>query len=496
MRRSQVLVAGGGPAGSVAATLLAREGVEVTLVERAKHPRYHIGESLLTSALPMFEFMGVKERIERHGFNKKYGGYFRIKHGDRPGHLDFTKLSKYRHSYQVVRSEFDQLLFEHARESGARALEETAVAEVEFDGGRPVAAKLTGNDGSEERLAFDHIVDATGLAGLLTTRYFKNRREEEAFANVAVGGYFRGALPYRDDAGVEHPTDFAMEALVDGSGWIWAIPLHDGLLSVGVVLHRDAYRERFKEQGSNLGVFEWGLSASRDIPPRLESATREGEIRVWRDYSYFAAEYAGPGYRLAGDAAGFIDPLFSTGVHMAFLGGLSAAATICSEIRGDLEAQRLERFHHRCLSQAYTRFAVTVAGFYRQLHDQREVMLPGISADNFQLAFDLIRPVISGDVDLNSDALSDEALENAMRYTTDMMLEGHEITTGNKVASMMLTQAIDDRSGQRPLDAIDGLYIRMKRGQLGIGRLNAMESAAAGLRRHLIRGVFAEVGRV
>src|SRR5438105_15047029 len=112
--KAQVLVAGGGPAGSITAALLAREGVDVMLVEKAKHPRYHIGESLLTSVMPVLEFIDAKGRIDEHGFVKKYGGYFRVKQGERPGHVDFSKLSKYNHSYQVLRSEFDQVLFEHA----------------------------------------------------------------------------------------------------------------------------------------------------------------------------------------------------------------------------------------------------------------------------------------------------------------------------------------------------------------------------------------------
>ena len=489
--KTQVLVAGGGPAGSVAASILAREGVKVTLVERLKHPRYHIGESLLTSVMPIFEFIDVRDEVERHGFKKKYGGYFRVKQGERPGHITFAKLSRYDHSFQVLRSEFDELLFDHARKSGAETMEETAVTAVDFENGRPVAADLSMPDGSTQKLAFDYMVDATGLSGLLSTHYFNNRREEPAFANVAVGTYYFGARPYRNPQGEEEPGAFSMEALTDGSGWTWAIPLHTGELSVGVVLHRDVYRERFKQLGSNEAVFEATMKSSPDVTALVETATRGDDIRVWRDYSYFAREYAGPGYRLAGDAAGFIDPLFSTGVHMAFLGALSAAATICSEMHGEAKAAELERFHHRCLSMAYTRLAVTVAGFYRQLHNQQEIVLPGITHENFQSAFDFIQPVVSGNVDLNSGDITEDALERAMHYTTDMMLEVHQLETNNKVAKMMASAAMDDLTGMRALDAIDGLYIRMKRGQLGIARSGAVQSAAAGVRRRVIKGVVA-----
>ena len=129
--RTKVLVAGGGPAGSMAAILLAREGIEVTLCEREKFPRYHIGESLLTSAIPLLKFVGAHERVARHGFVVKHGGFFRIRHGEPAGYVDFTKLSRHRHSYQVVRSEFDAILLDHARAQGATVYEQTAVASLE-----------------------------------------------------------------------------------------------------------------------------------------------------------------------------------------------------------------------------------------------------------------------------------------------------------------------------------------------------------------------------
>lgn len=484
-----MLVAGGGPAGAMAAILLAREGIDVTLVEKERFPRYHIGESLLTSAIPVLQFAGLFDQVDQYGFVRKYGGYFRIKQGEAPGHIDFTRFSRFSYSYQVVRSEFDQILFDHARACGAATYDQAAVSAVEFQAGRPAGAQLRTADGRSRRISFDYFIDATGQAGLLSARYLRNRTAEPAFANVAVGSYFRGAATYRDDHGQPQPGAFSMEALSDGSGWTWAIPLHGDRLSVGVVLTRDSYRTRRQELGSNEAVFTHSLRASPDVTRLIRDARREEEVRVWRDYSYFAAGYAGPGFRLAGDAAGFIDPLFSTGVHMAFLGALSAAATICSEIRGELPAGALEAFHDRCLSQAYTRLIITVAGFYRQLRNQDEVVLPGVKSESFQRAFDLIQPVVSGNLDLNSADVSPEAIRQAMRYTTDMMLEAHQLTTTNKVAKLMNTAAMDDERMAGRLAAVDGSYIRMKQGQLGVARLGRFESAFTTARRQLIRGL-------
>ena len=142
IERTRVLVAGGGPAGAMTAALLAREGFDVILCERDQFPRYHIGESLLTSAIPLLEFAGAAERVERHGFVKKRGAYFRVKRDQPAGHIDFGRLARYQYSYQVLRSEFDAILLDHARESGADVRECTAVSSVQFEGGRPVSADM------------------------------------------------------------------------------------------------------------------------------------------------------------------------------------------------------------------------------------------------------------------------------------------------------------------------------------------------------------------
>jgi flavin-dependent dehydrogenase len=477
----------------MAAILLAREGFDVVVCEREQFPRYHIGESLLTSAIPLLDFVGVLERVARHDFVKKYGGFFRVKHDQPAGYIDFTKLSRYRYSFQVLRSEFDAILLDHARASGASVREQTAVTAVEFEDSRPAAAVTRSADGSVRRIAFDYIVDATGQTGLLSARYFRNRREEVAFANVAVGGYFRGARPYRDRHGVEHPGVFSMEALIDGSGWTWAIPLHDGTLSVGVVVHREIYKSRRKAAHSLDEYFAKTLELSPDVTSLISGSPREGEIRTWRDYSYFATDFSGRSYRLAGDAAGFIDPLFSTGVHLAFLGALSSAATICAVLRGEVSEDVAQTFHQRCLSQAYTRFMVTVAGFYCQIRNQQSLVLPSVSRENFQLAFDLIQPVVSGNADVNADEIPPDLLRRAMQYTTATMLEVHDIHTNNRVAKLLSTRIMDESITDR-LGAVDGMFIRFQRGQLGLERLGTIGSAVVGAQKRIIRGVIAVAG--
>src|SRR5205814_10314006 len=163
-------------------------------------------------------------------------------------------------------------------------------------------------------------------------------------------------------------------------------------------------------------------------------ATFQGELREWQDYSYVADVFSGPNFRLAGDAAAFIDPLFSSGVHLALLGGLSAATTIRAVDRGEMDEAGAGHFDDRYIRRAYTRFVVMVAGFYNQIRQQQAVTLKGVDAQSFQDAFNLIQPVVSGNTDVNQRDLNLETLHRTMKYTTDMAMEMHNLATGNPVA--------------------------------------------------------------
>src|SRR5579884_1268011 len=158
-RSTQVLMIGGGPAGSTTATLLAREGIDVTLLEREVFPRYHIGESLLPSVLEICDLIGVRDKLEAHGFVRKYGGYFSW--GRDSWELNFREL-RHPYGFQVVRSEFDHLLLEHAKSQGVKVFEGTRVQSLSFDGGRPRRASWSDQAGGSGEITFDYLVDASG----------------------------------------------------------------------------------------------------------------------------------------------------------------------------------------------------------------------------------------------------------------------------------------------------------------------------------------------
>ncbi|MCI0519455.1 MAG: tryptophan 7-halogenase [Chloroflexi bacterium] len=359
---TKVLVIGGGPGGATAATLLARQGFDVTLLEAARFPRYHIGESLLPSILQVVDLLGAREKMEKFGFQRKNGAF--LEWGKESWPLNFGELAgDHTYAFQVVRSDFDLFLLEHARSQGVKVFEGVEVRGIGFDGERPVSAQWlvkhsdNGRSGKQGEIRFEYLIDASGRNGVMANHYLKNRRYHKMFQNIAVWGYWQdaGRLPGR-------PGDIAVGSIP--YGWLWGIPLHNGLLSVGVVMHRDALKERREDEQGMRQILMDAIEQSPLLKGLVAPGEMVSEIHTESDYSYAAEKFCGPGYFLVGDAAAFLDPLLSSGVHLATFSAMLAAAGLTSLEAGEVSEAEMMTFFEESYRQAYLRFLVFLSAFY------------------------------------------------------------------------------------------------------------------------------------
>ena len=321
-----VIVVGGGPGGAATATLLARQGWRVLCCERERFPRAHVGESLLPASLPILDMLGVLEAVEREGFVEKPGATMVWGRDTAPWSWYFRETNRtHPHAYQVWRPRFDQLLLDNARAAGVEVREGCRAGEVLFEGARATGVRIAGEsaDAGEERARF--VVDASGQAGLIA-RAQSLRRYDDAFRNLAVYAYYEGAthLP-PPDAGnifIESTTD----------GWCWTIPLAGGRSSVGAVVDSTRGQRGIAELGTE-GFYAAQLGLAPRTAAMLATGTRVDGPHVARDWSYVAERLAGEAHVLVGDAACFVDPLFSSGVHLALSSAVLAAAYVTTSLR-------------------------------------------------------------------------------------------------------------------------------------------------------------------
>ncbi|KAG8424715.1 Halotolerance protein HAL2 [Metarhizium acridum] len=414
-----VLVIGGGPAGSYAAAALAREGIETVVLEADKFSRYHIGESTLPSLRHFFKFIDFYDTFDAYGFYHKNGAVFRLAQAQPDAYTDFLEAGgPDGYAWNLIRSEFDDLLFKHAGTCGAQIFAETKVDAIQFgpvvDGmkpdrnnddlnfGRPVSATWVRQDGTSGSITYKYLVDASGRHGILSTKYLKNRKFNNNFKNAAIWAYWKSDNVYGPGTHMEGSPYF--EALDDASGWAWFMPLHDGTRSVGIVLDQKMATEKKQELGcpSTLDFYKQCLEMAPRIRELLSEAELISHVRSASDWSYTASTYHLPNARVCGDAGSFIDPLFSSGVHLAITGGLSAAATISASIRGDCSEAAAGSWHSKKTVESYTRFFLAVSSATKQIRTQHEPIIQDMDEEGFQRAFDLFRPIIQGTVDADT----------------------------------------------------------------------------------------------
>jgi flavin-dependent dehydrogenase len=320
-----VLVIGGGPSGSTAAALLARRGHRVIALEKARHPRFHIGESLLPMNLPIFERLGVLDKVREMGVFKP-GADFEADNDRGYNTYAFARAigDSPPHAYQVWRQDFDKMLYDHARECGADAREGHEVVAVEQSGPRDTRIDVTTDEGRRYRIQARYVVDASGREALLSSSK-KLRRKNAEHQSAAIFGHFRGAgARAGEDAGNISIYRF-------DHGWMWMIPLPAGVMSVGAVCRPDYLKQR---KGRTVEFLLDTLRSNPALWQRLQRAELIGnEVRVTGNYSYDSTRMGGPGWVLVGDAFAFLDPVFSSGVYLAMSGAEQAVNVVDSALR-------------------------------------------------------------------------------------------------------------------------------------------------------------------
>jgi flavin-dependent dehydrogenase len=350
-------VAGGGPAGSSAAIALAQKGHSVVLFERDLFPRFHIGESLLSTANDAFAVLGVADRMAAAGFPEKWGARLFTHDGLSGRGVDFSTVTEVMRpqTYQVPREEFDRILLERAREVGVDVREGHRVLGCDFT---PHAATIdfAPPDEMPGRVRVRALVDATGRHGLVARKYGL-RVNEPRLDNIAIFAHYSGVPLLAGD----RPFDIRIVARSD-SGWFWLIPISRQLMSVGVVLPRNLFLQM--PEGTNEERLERTIADTPLVASLMKDACREWPIRVEKDFSYSASRYAGDRWILAGDAGSFLDPVFSTGVSIAMESGIEAAEELHRAAVADrFSAAAFAGFSKR-QRRRYESFRSFVIGFY------------------------------------------------------------------------------------------------------------------------------------
>jgi flavin-dependent dehydrogenase len=385
-----VIVIGGGPAGSSIASILAREGGRVVLFEKEEFPRHHIGESLMTDTFWTFQRMGILEKLKHSPFVRKYSVQFANQTGkeSRPFYFFEAVHHESAVTWQVTRAVFDKMLIEHAAEQGAQVHQGVAVKQVLFEGDRAVGVEVQMKDGSRQSFYANVVVDATGQTAMLSNK-FRWRVRDPKLKKAVLYSYFKGAHREPDLNG---GTTLVLRTPPGSGGWFWYIPLEDDLTSVGIVANPDYL---LKGRGQDLAkIFDEEVEKCEPCHRRVAEGERVDKIYSILDYSYRSKQNAGNGFIIIGDAYGFLDPIYSSGVLLALKMAELAADAIHDAFRhDDFSAERLGQFQGkldkgiesmRKLVYAFYNEGFSFAQFLRKYPEQRHNIINLLIGDVFR----------------------------------------------------------------------------------------------------------------
>ncbi len=335
-----VVVIGAGPAGCTSASLIAQAGFSTLLVERDKFPRFHVGESLMPECYWPLERMGLVERMKHSKFVKKRSVQFVTNNGKESDPFYFVEHDPRECSttWQVERADFDKLLFDRAGELGADCVDATRVQDVLLDDSETACGvRLKLADGSMREVRSRVVVDGSGQQSLLANK-LGLRQEISHLKKAAIWGYWKNAIRDEGDNG---GATIILHTIQKDS-WFWFIPLSDGITSIGCVGDNDYL---LKRDGDVEQIYAQEIDICPGLLPRMTGAQRVGKLHVAKEYSYWTKQHAGQGWVLIGDAFGFIDPIYSSGVYFAMVSGEKAADAVVEGLRTDnLSAQQLGKW--------------------------------------------------------------------------------------------------------------------------------------------------------